>query len=136
MIISLNYLLGIFFKRLITSWLKIWNGKMCYFQLRLNIHILIQFWNALEMEIQKGLSTIVNLHTLTCFHLTNNVIVKWFPTRIKFVLMIIKVSINVPKLTRLWNDIKACWIEHLMEKKTLVKIRIKSLKRIMWINLW
>ncbi len=63
------------------------------------------YCNSILKCIRNGISkrtfNYCKLQTLTCFHLINNVVVKWFPTRVNFVLMTIKVSINVPKLTKL-----------------------------------
>jgi hypothetical protein len=39
---------------LITSWFEIRNGKKCYFQYHINIHILSQFSTTLEKDFEKG----------------------------------------------------------------------------------
>jgi hypothetical protein len=43
-----------FFICIITSWFEIGNGKNCYFQYHLNIHILSQFSTTLEKDFEKG----------------------------------------------------------------------------------
>jgi hypothetical protein len=45
----------ILFVCLITSWFEIGNGKKCYFQYHLNIHILSQFSTTLKKDFEKGL---------------------------------------------------------------------------------
>jgi hypothetical protein len=52
---------------LITSWVEIGNGKKCYFQYHLNIHILSQFSNTLT-RFWQGILICQNCDTLMCFH--------------------------------------------------------------------